>query len=919
MICIFGFSVFPAIAVEAETQNTIRVGWFLVPGLQEISADGQPSGYNYEYLQAISQYTDWKYEFVEDTWEGCLSSLEEGKIDLLGCVSYSADRAEKIDFSEISAGNGGISLASREDDLHFSYGDYEAFNGMKVGSLLKGNRTTEFQKICRKHGITADIREVGDQTDLLSGLQDGTFDLVLLSKARRATGYKTVLSFAQQPFYFAFSKGNEEKLEALDNAMGQMISLDASYNISLTEKYFSSVTSKDDISFTKKEKEYIESHPEIVVAYDPAWPPIEYRDKDTGEMRGLMKDIFGRISESTGLQFRFVASDDFETTKRDYRGKAQVFSSLTMDYGWGDNLGYRLSIPLYTMQILKVSSSDNGKVIALPEGYYLTKAVQERYKDADYEYRYYKTVEECINAVQRRLADGTFVNSYEFSYYLSIPRFSRLHFQSIPGFLQKISIAVSKQEDKALYSVINKAAGSISEDDLEKIQSDSHYIKPISSLLDLIYAYPFYFLLILIAFLFLIFTAALMLFRSHENKKKAMELADLNARLKRASEAKSEFLSRMSHDIRTPMNGIIGMTRIAEEQDNPRKTQDCLNKISISSGYMLGLLNNILDLTKIESGKLVLHPEPYTKKELISYLNSVIRPIYESKKQIFKFEDNSSANCVPVIDKLRFNQILFNILSNAGKYTPEGGHIALTIFTETDGKNMDLTASVSDDGIGISEKFQEELFDVFTQEERLHETGNEGGSSGLGLAIVKKLVDSLGGTIQVKSREGEGSVFTVHFSVPCVSEDQVSAGRDKKEQVNDFQKLSGKNVLVCEDNMINQEIEKAILENYGMHVDLAANGMDGVRKFEESAVYYYDFIVTDIRMPVMNGLEEAGEIRKMSRPDAAKIAIIALTANAFDEDIKKCLDAGMDAYVVKPVSPAALIETMLACADACKK
>jgi signal transduction histidine kinase len=369
-----------------------------------------------------------------------------------------------------------------------------------------------------------------------------------------------------------------------------------------------------------------------------------------------------------------------------------------------------------------------------------------------------------------------------------------------------------------------------------------------------------------------------------------------------ANNAKTEFLSRMSHDIRTPMNVIIGMAHLAHEQQNNLKTSDCLNKIDISSKFLLGLVNDILDMTRIESGAVTLHPELYESDEFMKYLDSVVEPLCNEKHQKLLVSGHIVSEYVPLLDKLRINQIAFNLLSNAVKYTQEGGTIEYRIDEAVSGSKMSMIVTVSDNGIGMSEKFQKQLFQPFTQENRYTGSEFKAGSSGLGLSIVKRLLDLMHGTIEVKSQSGKGSTFIIRVDVDCIKTSDIH--REVKKTRNDGGPvLKGKHVLLCEDHAMNQEIAKNLLEEKGMSVEIADNGQRGVEMFSESPHGFYDVVLMDIRMPVMNGYDATKVIRSMNRTDVRSVPIIAMTADAYEDDIKKCLEAGMSAHIAKPIDP----------------
>ena len=396
-------------------------------------------------------------------------------------------------------------------------------------------------------------------------------------------------------------------------------------------------------------------------------------------------------------------------------------------------------------------------------------------------------------------------------------------------------------------------------------------------------------------------------YRKEQERIETLEKASLEA--KKANRAKTEFLSRMSHDIRTPLNGIMGMTYIAQKQENPAQTEDCLDKISTSSHFLLGLVNDVLDMSKAESGNIELHPEPYDQTKFFSYLNSVIMPLCREKNIHFVIDARPVTDVLPMVDSLRVNQVIFNLLSNAVKFTPEGGTVTFRMREHmTDEGKLSMEGTVSDNGIGMSKEFQRVLFDPFTQESRNERTGVQG--TGLGLAIVKKLLDLMGCTIKVKSEIGKGTsfIFGGEFDcVPLTAENGIHDQSNLRESVED---LHNRHVLLCEDHPLNQQIAMAILKDRGIIVQLAEDGKQGTEAFRNSSAGFYDAILMDIHMPVMDGYEATKIIRSMDREDAAKVPIIAMTADAFTEDVEKCLAAGMNAHLAKPIDPEKMVNVL---------
>ena len=390
-----------------------------------------------------------------------------------------------------------------------------------------------------------------------------------------------------------------------------------------------------------------------------------------------------------------------------------------------------------------------------------------------------------------------------------------------------------------------------------------------------------------------------------ESEKLLREEADA------ANSAKTDFLSRMSHDIRTPLNGIIGMTYLTREMDLPDKARENLEKIDTSSKFLLGLINNILDMSRVESSRTELKPEPYPIDEFNGYLDAVIRPLCQERGQRFVLDEQSAVlDVVPLADKLQCNQIFFNLLSNAVKYTPEGGTITYKIRCKPlESGKMQIEHEITDTGIGMSDRFQKVLFEPFTQENR--EDASERRGSGLGLAIVKKLVDRMDGTIAVRSSLGKGTTFRVTLQFDTVPASVLASASEKGTQADgQTASLAGRHILLCEDHPLNQEIVRALLSERQAIVSVATDGKAGVDMFHDSYPGFYDALLMDIRMPVMDGYEATRRIRAMDRDDAKTVPIIAMTADAFADDIQKCLREGMNGHVAKPVDPELLYQEL---------
>ncbi|MDD5998347.1 MAG: ATP-binding protein [Lachnospiraceae bacterium] len=393
-----------------------------------------------------------------------------------------------------------------------------------------------------------------------------------------------------------------------------------------------------------------------------------------------------------------------------------------------------------------------------------------------------------------------------------------------------------------------------------------------------------------------------------EIAKKNVELKVIAQKAESAAEAKSEFLSRMSHDIRTPMNAIIGLNHLAQGEDDIEVIRGYLNKMDSSSKFLLGLINDILDLSKIENGEMTLHEGPFTCEEFKNSIQTVIKPLIDEKDINFVFKMDSGLECINV-DRLRFSQIFFNLLSNAVKFTPTGGTIEfiserIDPTEDVDGGKVGLRMYVRDNGIGMSEEFLHHMYDPFMQEKS--ELGDKVRGTGLGLPIVKSLVEVMGGTIEVKSTLGKGTEFKIELYV-----ETADVPEQEKQQQYDMKALQDAHILLVDDNDLNVYVAKTILEQFACIVYVANNGQEAVAKFAASSEDFYDVILMDVQMPVMNGLSATRAIRAMDRRDAAAVPIIAMTADAFDKEKNEILESGMNCHLPKPIDPPLLYQTIL--------
>lgn len=382
----------------------------------------------------------------------------------------------------------------------------------------------------------------------------------------------------------------------------------------------------------------------------------------------------------------------------------------------------------------------------------------------------------------------------------------------------------------------------------------------------------------------------------HQVNSRLRETAQL---AQQASEAKTQFLSSMSHDIRTPMNAVLGMMSIARNHvQDPEYVTQCLDKSMNAGKRLLTLINDILDISKIESGQFVLTPSEISLTELFSELLDMLDPQIRDKNLHFTAEEMKLPHPVVLADPIRLNQIYMNLLSNAVKYTPSGGQIELKIYEESVPEHSGCTClvfCVSDNGIGMTQEYQERMYQSFSREISTQVNRTQG--SGLGLAIVRQMVDLMGGTITCESEVEKGTTFTVRLDLPIVDR-QIPAEHGSSEMQDD---VSGLHLLVAEDNELNWEVIQVLLDEYGITSERAENGRICVEKLLAAGPGVYDAILMDVQMPEMNGLEACRKIRELPDAQLKDIPVIAMTADAFAEDVQMCKNSGMNGHIAKPI------------------
>lgn len=705
------------------------------------------------------------------------------------------------------------------------------------------------------------------------------------------------------------------------------------------------------LDLSEEEQTYRDQAGEITIGCSVDNCPLLFQDEETGQMKGITIDILDLVSEMTGLTFRYRALPSGDITYQNLKRLkvdlvAGVESNEINQHASGIALTdtYLHAEKVFVCKKGVIFHPDGEMTIAIAGGSQtLAKIIKQQYPE--FQILQYSSTEGALSALHSGKADAVLQNQYTIERILCKPIYEDLQIVATAsiGDRQCLGCLVPIDENgqnlipddmSLLLSILNKGISRLDQDQVSfiiiKETAENAYQ---FTMRDTIYRYRF-----AMIFLFISVMLILVLLRRihHLNKKRseqiatqhrAKELAAINTRmkeqqlllmdsLKRAEEAnhaKTSFLFNMSHDIRTPMNAILGFTEIARHnQDNPDKLTDCLEKIQVSGKHLLQLINDVLDMTKIESGKVTLTENCCNLEECITMVQSNLQEDIDKKHLTFQSDMSDTKNKWVYCDTLRVNQILFNLLSNAVKFSKPDGSVLITVSQSPCAipEYAAYEIRVADNGIGMSPEFLSRIFEPFEREHT--STVSQILGTGLGMSITKNLVDLMDGTIEVFSEPDKGTEFVLHFTFKLMEQTHQPDEQSSSEPVSsyDFSDFTGKRLLLVEDNELNMEIAQELLCEAGFLVETAQNGQIAVEMIRNSEPGYYDAVLMDIQMPVMDGYQASREIRSLEDKVLAKIPIIALTANAFDEDKKEALANGMNAHIAKPLDVGVLYETL---------
>ena len=909
-------ALLPLSASAAETvsqHERVRVGFFAMDGYHMMDEDGNRSGYGYDFLRLMARYWDVDYEYVgyDKSWDEMQRMLIDGEIDMVTSARRTPEREELFDFSRPIGTNNGI-LTVRSDNSTIVEGKYSTYDGMRV-ALLRGNsRNDEFAEYARTKGFTYKSVYFDSAEEIAEALQNGTVDAIVTSSLRKMNNERILEKFGSSDFYVIVKKGNAELLNKINYAIDQMNAAEGSWKTTLYNKNYETTDTKN-LEYTEEERriiaQYSKENP-LHVLCDPTRYPYSYTEN--GEVKGILPDYFRKIADYAGLSYEFLvpATRDEYIAYQSNKDAVNISIDARLDTdNYAETKEWGLTAPYITMRMARVTRRDfDGKINVVTTVNQTASTSIEDVLAPSAKKLMCSTRQEMMEAVRDGKADAAFVYYYMAQAFINSDTTGTMTYTLLEQPTFSYRMVVSSTENHALAGILTKAMYAMPDNLVEDLATQYTTYKATNlTLADMIRLHPVTAVAIIVFISWMAVTLIVILNRLQTRRKlqlaaqqKAKEMTVLAEQAQAASKAKSTFLSNMSHDIRTPMNSIIGFTNIALHQDSVPEMHNCLKKIEESSDHLLSLLNDVLDLSRIESGKVEFSPVPTNITAVTDSVIEIVKGMLLNRELNFEVHREPLQNPYVMTEPVRIREILVNILNNAVKFTKDGGTIRFDAGGRpgVDAQHIVICYRIKDTGIGMSEDFQEKIFDEFAQEENGARTQYKG--TGLGMPISKKYIELMGGTITVDSRKGVGTTFTVEIPMELTNAEKV----EKTKPLVQHNDLKGIKVLLAEDNDLNAELATMLLEDLGMTVTRAADGQEVVDLFAEYPAGTYDIILMDIMMPKMDGHQVAKAIRAMyaDRPDAEEIPIIALSANAFSEDVQASLDAGMNGHVSKPLN-----------------
>ena len=924
--------------VGKTERKVVRIAYQEYNQLMMVDEDNHPlSGYAYDYTQTIATYAGWDIHYVPCTsFFDSIKLLLSGNVDLIYEISYTEERAKEILFPDEPMGFDYYYLYSSSEKSSITPDDYASMNGKTVG-VTRGTILTDLLKQWSdKKNVTFNIVEYENIPEKEADLHAGKIDLDLELSMLAKRDLSVVKKIGSSAYYLVASKNRPDLIADINSATEKILNNDLFYFSRLQERYFSNTVLSSNL--TLDEKNWLADHKVLRVGYFDNYLPFSTRDESgrpIGAVIEAVREIIRQLKLEDALTVEFICYDNQKegyravesgeidlmlpvyisnSVKRDYRiigGKslATFVSDLTFLNDYGEGKDKRIGVNRNNLM-----------------QYYYSK---DCYPDSDIVF--YDDIRGCLDGLLDGTADGTFLNGVRAEALLKPAKYHSLRSVRAKSDFQ-LHMAFA-EDNLALMLLMNRGLTVLDPDFINK--ASYSYVGNIYTFTAMDFLQDHILPVIVTVAIIVALIAALVVYWISNRKlskinrklktnseiietqrqqecelrkqleRKQGELEDALLMAQSANRAKTTFLRNISHDIRTPMNAIIGFTGLAASHVNDKeRVQEYLETIAQSSDHLLSLINDVLDMSRIESGKMSLNEKPESLPDILHTLRDIVHADTETKQHTFSIDTVDVRNEYVYCDKLRLKQVLLNLISNAIKYTHPGGTISLRVAQKPSAKQgrASFEFRCRDNGIGMTEGFAKTIFDPFTREENSTVSGIQG--SGLGMAITKNIVDMMGGSISVSSKKGEGTEFIVLVDF------RIAEKKASDQTTADVQSLSlkGRRCLIVDDYALNLKIGMLQLQAQGMVVDTARNGQIAVDMIRKNGASAYDFVLMDVQMPMMDGYEATSIIRKL--PDGDKLKIIAFSANAFEEDRKQSLKAGMDGHIAKPLNISDLLNEL---------